>query len=80
MNQTLDLSSLTEPSYKLGLVLSILQDLISVKMKTDVKLYVNYNAYPNPADAKTMLKETEINLNSLKTVNENETLREITFK
>ena len=80
MNQTLDLSTLTEPSYKLGLVLSILQDLISVKMKTDVKLYVNYNTFPNPADAKTMLKETDVNLSSLKTVNENETLREITFK
>lgn len=80
MNQTLDLSTLTEPSYKLGIVLSTLQDLISAKMKTDIKLYVNYNTYPNPMDAKTALKETEVNLNALKTVNENETLRDITFK
>ncbi len=80
MNQTLDLTSLTEPQYKLGLVLSILQDLISTKMKTDIKLYVNYNTFPNATDAKTMLKETDVNLAALKTVNENETLREITFK
>ncbi len=70
MDQQVDLTSLGEqPQYKLGFALTILQDLISAKMKRDVKLYVNYGMFPSAADTKTMLKEADVDMDIFKKVN-----------
>ena len=80
MKQQVDLTSLGEqPQYKLGFALTILQDLISAKMKRDVKLYVNYGMFPSAADTKTMLKEADVDMDIFKKVNGGKMPRTATF-
>ncbi len=77
--QSLDLRELKGGGdFAFGSLLTDIQRLVSLKMKRDVTLYINFSTFP-PEQRQT-LRDAKVNLNSLMDATGEQLLREITFK
>ena len=77
--QTLDLRELKGGGdFAFGSLLTDIQRLVSIRMKRDVTLYINYSTFP--MDARQTLRDLKVNLNSLMDATGENLLREISFK
>ncbi len=78
VDESVDLSSMNKPSCKLGQALSLLQDIISAKLKTDVKLRINYPLFSDADETKKLLDESEIDSKLFRTM-DGTPLRDVSF-
>jgi tetratricopeptide (TPR) repeat protein len=77
--QTLDLRELKGGGdFAFGSLLTDIQRLVSNRMKRDVTIYINYSTFPQ--EARAILRDAKVNLNSLMDATGENLLREITFK
>jgi len=77
--QTLDLRELKGGGdFAFGSLLTDIQRLVSIRMKRDVTLYINFSTFPQ--EARQTLRDAKVNLNSLMDATGENLLREITFK
>jgi tetratricopeptide (TPR) repeat protein len=77
--QTLDLRELKGGGdFAFGSLLTDIQRLVSLKMKRDVTLYINFGTFP--PETRATLRDAKVNLNALMDATGENLLREITFK
>jgi tetratricopeptide (TPR) repeat protein len=77
--QTLDLRELKGGGdFAFGSLLTDIQRLVSIRMKRDVTIYINYSTFPQ--EARQTLRDAKVNLNALMDATGENLLREITFK
>ena len=76
--QTLDLRELKGGDFAFGALLTDLQRLASASMKQSVPVYINYHSFP--PEARQILRDAKVNLNSLMDVSGENLLRAISFQ
>lgn len=77
--QILDLSALKGGGdFTFGSLLKSIQELVSIKMKREVTLYINFQTFPR--DAQGTLRDARVNLSTLMDATGDNLLREISFK